>query len=130
MDMTARTDLLFKTITRPDGKQYSYRQIEERADGEISSTAIWKLRVGKTENPSQRMLKALSEAFQVDVGYFFDEDVTREDIPEYREQYLSDRLIEEIALRAHGLTNEGKQAVLEVIDYVRKEYAKGRPGTP
>ncbi len=120
MNISKRLDLLFKTITKPDGQEFSYRDIEELTGNAVSSTAIWKLRTGKTQNPKQSTLQALSEAFQVPISYFFAETVTSEDIPAYREQYHSDMLVEQIALRSQDLDNEGKRTILDMINYVRR----------
>lgn len=118
MDLAQKTDLLFKMVTKPDGQEYSYREIEELADGAISSTSIWKVRMGKTQNPSRRTIQALSKAFQVPVSYFFEDVASSEDVAEYREQYRSDKLVKQIALRAHDLDEEGKRTILDMVNYV------------
>lgn len=127
MDVAEKIDLLFKTVTKPDCKEYSYREVEELADGAVSSTSIWKARLGKIRNPSQRLIGALSKAFGVPVNYFFDEGVTEMDVPRYRKQYQSERMVEQIALRASELDEEGKQAILDMINLVRK--AQERSGS-
>ncbi|HID65163.1 MAG TPA: XRE family transcriptional regulator [Anaerolineae bacterium] len=119
MDIAERTDLLFRTITK-NGKEYSYREVENLAGGAVSSTTIWKVRTGKIRNPSQKTIRALSTAFQVPVAFFFDENVTQEDIPRYRQQYRSEKMVEQITLRSYDLDDEGKQAVLDMINWVRK----------
>lgn len=125
MDIAERLDLLFKTVTKSDGQEYSYREIEELTGDAISSTAIWKLRAGKTQNPRRSTLEALSRAFQVPVSFFLDESVSSEDIPGYRRQYRDQELLEQIALRSQHLDEEGKQAILDMIDYVVKAQQGG-----
>lgn len=120
MSIADKIDLLFKTITKPNGKAYSYQDVAELAEGAVTRAAIWKARTGKTENPGRRLLGALSEAFQVPPEYFSDEQVTAKDIPRYQKQYRSDVLVEQIALRSSGIDNEGKQAILEMVAYVQK----------
>jgi transcriptional regulator with XRE-family HTH domain len=120
VNVTDRIDLLFKTVTKPDGNEYSYQDVEELTGGVVTRAAIWKARTGKTENPRQRLLGALSKAFQVPMEYFSDEQVTAEDILRYQKQYHSDRLVERIALRSSGLDDDGKQAILDMITFVRK----------
>jgi len=136
VDIAKRLDLLFRTVTKKGGKEHSYREIEELAGGATSSTTIWKLRTGRTRNPSLKTLQALGTAFQVPVSlktlqalgtafqvpvaFFFDEDVTPEDVSKYRHQYRSELMVEQIALRSYDLDDEGKQAVLNMINWVRK----------
>jgi transcriptional regulator with XRE-family HTH domain len=123
MDIAERVDLLFRTVLDEDGQEYSYRQIEKLAGGEVSATAIWKLRIGKTKNPGQKMLRALSKAFAVPVSYFFDEVVSREDVPQYRDEYRdNEKIVEQIALRAGQLNGEGQEAILNLIDYIQKTH--------
>ena len=120
MDIAKRLDLLFRTVTKKGGKEHSYREIEKLAGGATSSTTIWKLRTGRTRNPSLKTLQALGTAFQVPVAFFFDEDVTPEDVLKYRHQYRSEQMVDQIALRSYDLDDEGKQAVLDMITWVRK----------
>ena len=120
MDTTERVDLLFKTITKSDGSPYSYRKVAELAGSTVTSTSIWKMRTGKIKNPSQRLLQALSQAFEVAVSYFFDENVSPADIDKYRAQYRSEKMVEQIALRSAELDDEGKEAILDMIKFVRK----------
>jgi transcriptional regulator with XRE-family HTH domain len=119
-DIAERLDLLFRTVTKEGGKEYSYREIEELAGGAITSTSIWKLRTGRTQNPSLKTLQALATAFQVPVSYFFVEEVTEDDIRAYLQQYHDEKMVEQIALRAKDLDDNGKQAILDMINYVRR----------
>jgi transcriptional regulator with XRE-family HTH domain len=119
-DIAERLDLLFRTVTKEGGKEYSYREIEELAGGAITSTSIWKLRTGRTQNPSLKTLQALGTAFQVPVSYFFVEEVTEDDIPAHLQQYHDEKMVEQIALRAKDLDDNGKQAILDMINYVRR----------
>jgi transcriptional regulator with XRE-family HTH domain len=120
VDIAKRLDLLFRTVTKKGGKEHSYREIEELAGGATSSTTIWKLRTGRTQNPSLKTLQALGTAFQVPVSYFFVEEVTEDDIPAYLQQYHDEKMEEQIALRAKDLDDDGKQAILDMINYVRR----------
>jgi len=121
VDIAEKTDLLFKMITKDNGREYSYRDIETLAEGAVSSTSIWKVRIGKTKNPGHRMLQSLSDAFQVPVSYFFAETIAEEDIPKYQEQYRSEKLVEQISFRSHELDDEGKKLILDMISYVKKQ---------
>lgn len=127
MRINKRIDLLFQTITKPDGSQYSYRDVENLAGKVVSSTSLWKVRTGKTKNPSQRLLQALSQAFQVPVSFFFDENVSPESIKSYQAQFQSEKMVEQIALRSAELDDEGKQAILDMINVVRKAQKADQP---
>jgi transcriptional regulator with XRE-family HTH domain len=128
VNITERVDLLFRTVVKPGGKEYSYREVAGLAGGAVSSTTIWKVRTGKIANPSQKTIQALSTAFGVPVRFFFDQDVTPDDLPQYRSEYRSEKMAEQIALRASDLDENGKQAILDMINYVRR--AQGLdPGT-
>jgi len=120
VDIAKRLNLLFRTVTKKGGKEHSYREIEKLAGGAISSTTIWKLRTGQTRNPSLKTLQALGTAFQVPVAFFFDEDLTPEDVSKYRHRYRSEQMVDQIASRSYDLDDEGKQAVLNMITWVRK----------
>jgi len=122
MKTADKIDLLFTTITKPDGSSYSYQDIATMGGDVVSRTSIWKARTGKIENPSQRLLGVLSKAFRVPVRYFFEEEIAAEDIPRYLEEYRNERLIDQIALRATELNEEGKEALLQMIDYVRNSH--------
>ena len=122
MNTAAKIDLLFTTITKPDGKEYSYQDIATLAGNAVSRTSIWKARAGKIENPSQKLLGALSQAFGVPVQYFFAEAITEEDVPRYQKQHHNEQLVDQIALRAGDLNEEGKEAILQMIGFVRNSH--------
>ena len=120
-DIAEKLDCLFQEFKNPQGKEYTYQEIEEGTGRAVTSTYVWKLRTGKASNPGFRVLKALSEFFQVPVSYFFEDDVS----PDYlQEMKLASQLrkqgVAQIALRASDLDARGQQAVLEMIEYVRK----------
>ena len=54
------------------------------------------------------------------MSYFFVEEVTEDDIPAYLQQYHDEKMVEQIALRAKDLDDNGKQAILDMINYVRR----------
>jgi len=120
MNIADKIDLLFKTVTKPNGKAYSYQDIAELGGGVVTRAAIWKARTGRTKNPSQRLLGALSRAFQVPVQYFFDEQFIEEDTPRYQEQHRNERLVEQIKLQASDLSDDGKQVILDILDLLLK----------
>ncbi len=119
--LAEKIDHLFKQFTRPDGREYTYQDVELGTGKAITDTYVWKLRSGQATNPSYRVLKALSDFFEVPVSYFFGEEVA----PDYLQQMqLASQLhkagVANIALRASGLDERGRQAILDMIEYVRK----------
>jgi transcriptional regulator with XRE-family HTH domain len=70
--IASKVDHLFRTITRPGGKPYTYQQV---ADGSgLDFSYIRKLRVGKVANPSRTALEKLSVFFGVKPDYWFRTD--------------------------------------------------------
>ena len=118
--LAEKIDLLFKTIKKPDGSQYTYQEVEEGTGKAITGAYIWKLRTGKAENPSYKVLKVLSDFFEVPVSFFF-EEVSEEYLQNLKlATQLREDGVQHIALRAGDLDEAGKRAVLEMIEYVRK----------
>jgi transcriptional regulator with XRE-family HTH domain len=118
--LAEKIDLLFKTIKKPDGSQYTYQEVEEGTGKAITGAYVWKLRTGKAENPSYKVLKVLSDFFEVPVSFFF-EEVSEEYLQNLKlATQLREDGVQHIALRAGDLDEAGKRAVLEMIEYVRK----------
>ncbi len=114
-----KIDLLFKTFTKPDGREYTYNEVGEGSG--VNSSYLWRLRTGKATNPGHRVLAALSEFFQVPPAYFFEEEMEEEYLEDLKlAQRLREEGIDRIALRASGLDEEGKRRILDMIEYIRK----------
>jgi len=119
--LAEKIDLLFKTFKKPDGSQYTYQEVEEGTGKAITGAYVWKLRTGKAENPSYKVLKVLSDFFQVPVSFFFEEEVSEEYLQNLKlATQLREAGVQHIALRAGDLDEAGKRAVMEMIEYVRK----------
>lgn len=67
-----KMDYLFKTIRRPDGREYTYDDVERGTAGAVSRSYVWKLRHGRNRNPSLVVIEALGQFFDVPVTYFFE----------------------------------------------------------
>jgi transcriptional regulator with XRE-family HTH domain len=79
--LAARVDKLFRTVRRPDGREYSHREVADAitAAGEpISHSYIGQLRAGDKDNPTLRHLRALARFFGVPVEYFTSDVVAAE----------------------------------------------------
>jgi len=66
-------DALFKMHVRPDGKPYTYKDVERGTDGRLKETTVRKLRDGTVRNPGRDALMELCFFFQVPASYFFPE---------------------------------------------------------
>jgi transcriptional regulator with XRE-family HTH domain len=124
--LAEKLDLLFKAFLRPDGREFSYRQVEEGTNKAVTGAYVWKIRVGRAENPGYRTLQALARFFEVPVSYFFEEEVTEEDAKNLRLAVeLRRDEVADLALRTSELDAQGRRAVSDMVEYVRK--AQGLP---
>jgi transcriptional regulator with XRE-family HTH domain len=117
---------LFDHKTKPDGTKYTPNDIQAKTNNAITASYIWRLLSGKASNPSFQVIRTLSEFFDVEPGFFFDEHLP--DVESYIEEALEDdltqRLAEKLALRARNLGDEEMKMLLsifELIDQIRKE---------
>lgn len=103
---------LFATRTKLDGSEYTHEEVHQ-ATG-ITVGYISKLRTGKTENPGYKVIRALSAFFQVSPNYFFEEGSNPDALSE------QDGYLQTIALRARELSDEGKIALLGMLEHISK----------
>ncbi len=125
-DFARRLDCLFKRIKQPDGSEYSYEEVQNGTGKAVTAAYIWRLRTGKATNPGYWVIKALSNFFDVDPNYFFqDEDRAREIADKRINANLAEQLqessVKDVALRASKLDEDGRQAILGMIDYLLKQ---------
>lgn len=71
MDFADRLNLAFHTITKPDGSEYTSRELEA-ATG-VTPSYIGRLRSGKADNPSLKVILAFAQFFNVNPSYFVDD---------------------------------------------------------
>lgn len=122
-DFAQRLDNLFKQFTHPDGREFSYEEVQNGTGKAVTAAYIWRLRTGKATNPGYWVIKALSDFFGVDPSYFFqDERQAAEMVNIQANVNLADRFqessVKDIALRASELDEAGRQAILGMIDYI------------
>ena len=120
-DLAEKIDLLFKTVHPADRGPYSLQEAAdgiERLTGEkVSHNTLWKLRTGKSDNPTKRVLEGLAKFFGVSPAYFFQENVSEE----IRHQIellsiLRDTGVRGAQLRTFfELSPEGQEMVAELI---------------
>ena len=122
-DFAQRLDNLFKQFTHPDGREFSYEEVQNGTAKAVTAAYIWRLRTGKATNPGYWVIKALSDFFGVDPSYFFQEGrQAAEMVNKQANVNLADRFqessVKDIALRASELDEAGRQAILGMIDYI------------
>jgi transcriptional regulator with XRE-family HTH domain len=119
--LAEKIDWLFRTKRRKNGKEYTYSQVERGTRRAITGAYVWKLRTGDSSNPSYKALKALADFFDVPLSFFWRDDVTEGFAERLHVAHeLEDEGVMAIALRAAELNEDGKRAILEMIEYVRR----------
>jgi transcriptional regulator with XRE-family HTH domain len=120
--LAEKIDFLFKVIHPAGRGPYSLQEAAagiEAATGErISHNTLWKLRTGKADNPTKRVLEGLADFFGVNPAYFFD-DTSSEDIG--RQVELLGMLRETSIRGAHlrsflELSPEARQMIGDLIE--------------
>jgi transcriptional regulator with XRE-family HTH domain len=101
---------------------------------ELSSTAVWKLRTGRGDNPTLKTMTAMARFFGVPVGYF-GEGETAESVGDDLAllTLLRDDGVGRVALRSLAdLSGHGRKAVAEIIETIsRMEQAQAdEDGSP
>lgn len=64
---------LFSIHHRPDGKEYTNKEVVQALGGVIDPSHLSKLRTGKIINPGREILLALCLFFHISPSYFFPE---------------------------------------------------------
>lgn len=122
-DFSQRLDNLFKNLTHPDGREFSYEEVQNGTGKAVTAAYIWRLRTGKAKNPGFGVIKALSNFFGVDPNYFFVEEgraaetVNRQDNSILAARF-EDSSVKAVALRASEMDEKGRQAILSMMDYI------------
>jgi transcriptional regulator with XRE-family HTH domain len=118
-------DHLFTTVTHPNGCEYTYEEVENGTQRAVSAYYVWRLRTGRANNPSYRVINVLSHFFGVTPAYFFHRDKQVEDrvgdmVQNNLVNCLHDPLVFEIIQRASRLNEKGRQAVLLALDFLEQ----------
>jgi transcriptional regulator with XRE-family HTH domain len=124
--LAGRLDLLFRTKHPAGAAEPSYQEVADalaQAGGpKISSAYLYMLRTGRRANPHRELLTALARYFGVPVSYFLDDDQDVEDLTGQLQLLvaLRDSGAERLALRAHGLSAGSRQALVAMVEQLRK----------
>ncbi|MCB0078401.1 MAG: hypothetical protein KDD73_13385 [Anaerolineales bacterium] len=136
--LAEKVDRLFQTITRADGEEYTFQEVEDgtAAHGHrLTTTAIWKIRRGETKNPGYLALRSLARFFSVPVSYFYEDNLDEAALQRYQmASTLQSPQVVEIALRASRLDDDVQQSILEMIQHLaaprRTDVSKIIPSQP
>ncbi|MFH0246164.1 helix-turn-helix domain-containing protein [Streptomyces sp. HK10] len=123
--LAQRLTHLFESIYPKGRGPYSTQEVAEalqkRGGPTVSGTYIWQLKTGRRDNPTKRHLEALAQFFGVPVAYFFDDELAERLGEELKTlQLLRDGGVQQVALRAVGLSSKSMDTVLAMIDRVRE----------
>uniref|UniRef100_A0AAU2ACX5 XRE family transcriptional regulator n=1 Tax=Streptomyces sp. NBC_00093 TaxID=2975649 RepID=A0AAU2ACX5_9ACTN len=123
--LSERLNRLFEAV-HPHGRgPYSNSEVVELMAGRgletVSDTYLWMLRTGRRDNPTMRHLEALASFFGVPAAYWFDDEVAEKTVQELELlELLRDSQIKNVLLRLSDVSVDGKEAVLGLVDNVRK----------
>ena len=128
-----RLNHLFATVPRPNGQGL---WTNEQASAALAAAGTYmsdgylsQLRGGKRNNPSARNLAAIAELFAVPVDYFFNSETAAKIDADLRLlAAVRDVGVQDLALRAHGLSAGSIAGLADIIEQVRKLEHLGEPG--
>jgi transcriptional regulator with XRE-family HTH domain len=110
-----KLEFLFEEKRKLDGTQYSPTEVLDATVGVLTRVHLWKLRTGKTSNPSIKIVQALADFFGVPPSYFLEEN-------EIKTESTQDNQQEEfqVLLRSFGLDKDERKAVLLMVEAIKK----------
>ncbi|MEV5988242.1 helix-turn-helix transcriptional regulator [Streptomyces sp. NPDC052051] len=123
--MSELLDSLFRT-SRPEGRRWTNDEVaarikESHPQIRVSGAYLSALRNGKRTRPSPELQSALAEFFGVSPAYFVDSDHAQKVLQQLALlEDMSQSGVRALALRAVGLPQESLQAIVTVLDQVRK----------
>ncbi len=123
--LSDRLNRLFDAVHPPERGPYSNAEVAElmaeRGLETVTPTYLWMLRTGRRDNPTMRHLEALATFFGVPAAYWFDDEVAEKTAQELKLlALLRDTKIKNVLLRLSDVSADGKDAVLGLVDGVRK----------
>ncbi|MFD9336866.1 hypothetical protein ACFWBF_21075 [Streptomyces sp. NPDC060028] len=127
-----RLNFLFDRVRPPGAEEYSNahvaRTISSYGGDSYTRSHISYLRAGK-RTPTITMVPLLARFFGVEAAYFVEDEVTRKIATQFEIlRKLKENGVEQIALRAMGVSAAGQRKVLAALEAVRKE--EGLPADP
>ncbi|MFJ9344128.1 hypothetical protein ACIRP0_33350 [Streptomyces sp. NPDC101733] len=127
-----RLNFLFDRVRPPGAEEYTNahvaRTISSYGEDSYTRAHISYLRAGK-RTPTITMVPLLARFFGVEAAYFVEDEVTRKVATQFEIlRKLKESGVEQIALRAMGVSAAGRRKVLAALDAVREE--EGLPADP
>lgn len=133
MSLAEQIEHLFAETAGPAGRPVTLQEVvdrmAERGISTMSLSYLQQLRTGQAQNPRLQHLRALADAFDVPLGYFFEDESHPATVPsavkdgadsdsnEPPELNPSER---EIALRVHGLSDDALNSISAIVEFARK----------
>lgn len=124
--LAERLDRLFRTVPRSDdpGELHTSSSVAEALQAQgvsVTSNHIRAMRNGRRNNPSFRLLASLAELFHVPLDYFVD-DTVASDVNKSLDALtgMRDSGVQQVMLRAHGVSKESLEPVLSLLDQIRR----------
>ncbi|WP_051299316.1 helix-turn-helix domain-containing protein [Arthrobacter castelli] len=129
MTLAQRLEHLFAETAGPGGRPVTLQEIihrmEQRNISTMSLSYLQQLRSGQALNPRLQHLRALADAFDVPLSYFFDEDA-----PSAQAQNELTPEERKIAMRVHGLSGEALSSINSIVEFARKREQLDDPPGP
>lgn len=124
-DLDERLGSLIATFYPDERKRPGYARlaqlIRESTGRTISGTYLWELATGRKRNVTLEQLAVLAEFFGVPLEYFVNDDVSRRvDAQLKLAVALRDTKVRSLALRAEGLSSASLDAILAIVNEVRR----------
>jgi transcriptional regulator with XRE-family HTH domain len=110
-ELAQKINFLFDNFRKPNGDRYTFSEVEQRSGGEVDQSWLWKLAHGQVTRPGLRVLKTISDFFEIDSNFWFNE---------LDETSLARVKQDVLALRAINLSPEALQIVLNLIESLEK----------
>lgn len=119
---------LFSTHTGAKGRPFSLREVSEGTGGKLSIAYLSLLRRGGNVGlPSADKVKALSDFFSVDIGYFLGAEHSAglsEAIDPELVRALANPQVRDIALRASALTDVERQFIVQMLEHAHGIFSR------
>ncbi len=119
--LTTLIDALYPDERRRPGYAKLAQEIRETTGRAISGTYLWELATGKKSNVTLDHLEALAEFFGVPLEYFVNDGTAAKVNAQLAlASALGDAQVRNLALRANGLSAASLEALLAMVDEVRR----------
>lgn len=122
--LAQKVDWLFDLRRTPQGRQFTYGQVQRQTGNRITASYVWKLRTGAMSNPGLSALEALADFFQVPLDYFSEGGEYLEESVRLTGAMREDGTSRQSTLQmlntqAESLSDHALQVVLEMAEYLR-----------